>query len=121
MILRLLERDPNKRLGCGTKGSIEIKNHIFFRDVDFEKLMKKEIPPPYKPKVEGPLDTSYFDEEFTKQVIKESPTKGSKLNQTDQEAFEGFTFTGDKEFSVKSDNLSVSFNSFTPHSPNQRE
>lgn len=119
LILRLLERDPVKRLGSGTKGSNEIKNHVFFKDIDFDKMMNKEVPPPYKPKVEGPLDTSYFDDEFTKQSVKDSPSKGSKLNPTDQEAFEGFTFTGEKEFSVKSDNLSVSFTS--PHSPTPRE
>ena len=37
----------------GSKGDFnEIINHPFFRDVDFEKLLKKEIPAPYKPSIE---------------------------------------------------------------------
>lgn len=110
LIARLLERDPLKRLGSA-KGWIEVKNHPFYKDIDFEMFLKKQIPPPYKPKVDGPLDTSYFDEEFTKQNPKDSPTKGHKLNEDDQSQFEGFTFSGDKEFAVKETPLIISLQS----------
>ncbi len=46
----MLERDPLKRLGSGVKDWEEIRAHEFFKDMDFEKLHRKEIKPPYKPK-----------------------------------------------------------------------
>ena len=46
-ILRdLLEKDPNKRLGGGEKDAQEIKEHPYFKDVDWEKVYNKKIKPP---------------------------------------------------------------------------
>ena len=46
----LLSRDPTKRLG--SSGAEEIKRHSFFdKYIEFEKLWKKKIQPPFKPKV----------------------------------------------------------------------
>ena len=39
LIKSLLKKDADKRLGA--KGSDEIKNHPWFADVDFNKLLKK--------------------------------------------------------------------------------
>eukprot|EP00466_Bigelowiella_natans_P015116 jgi/Bigna1/33336/e_gw1.2.24.1 len=44
----LLDRDPKKRLGA--KSGKEVKEHKFFDGIDFGKLLKKEIEPPFKPK-----------------------------------------------------------------------
>src|SRR5271163_1080500 len=46
---QLLTRDPALRLG--TKGGDEVKGHPWFADVEWEKLIRKEIDPPFKPKV----------------------------------------------------------------------
>ena len=46
LLRRLLERDPNKRLGGGIKDAQEIKEHPYFKDVDWDKIYKKEIKPP---------------------------------------------------------------------------
>ena len=43
----LLERDPNKRLGGSIKDAQEIKEHPYFKDVDWDKVYNKEIRPPY--------------------------------------------------------------------------
>ena len=41
-----MERDPNKRLGGSVKDAQEIKEHPYFKDVDWDKIYKKEIKPP---------------------------------------------------------------------------
>jgi len=43
LILKLLERDPQKRLGSGTKGAENIKSHPFFKELDWSKLSKREL------------------------------------------------------------------------------
>lgn len=63
----LLNRNPNHRLG--SKGDAkELKAHPFFDDIDWELLVQKRIPPPFRPHVTGELDTSNFDPEFTQNV-----------------------------------------------------
>jgi len=47
IISKLLEKDPSRRLGAG--GSVEIKKHLFFKSIDWDKIYAKEIEPPFKP------------------------------------------------------------------------
>jgi serum/glucocorticoid-regulated kinase 2 len=49
ILTKLLEKDPRKRLGVN--GAQEIKDHDFFHDIDWIKLMQKRLKPPTKPKV----------------------------------------------------------------------
>ena len=44
LLKKLLCRDPKKRIGIYNKS--EIKSHPFFKDLDWEKLGRKEITPP---------------------------------------------------------------------------
>lgn len=92
LFLGLLERDPSRRLGSSSDSASEIKEHIFFKPIDFEKLLAKQIPPPYKPKVENIMDTSNVEEEFTSEMPKDTPVikTGSMLAAKD--AFVGFTY-----------------------------
>jgi ankyrin repeat protein/tRNA A-37 threonylcarbamoyl transferase component Bud32 len=39
----LLNRNPNKRLGAGKGGSEEIKSHPFFKEIDWELWMRREL------------------------------------------------------------------------------
>ena len=50
----LLTRDPTQRLGVN--GAEEIRKHPFFaKNIDFNKLLKKQIQPPFKPSVASPV------------------------------------------------------------------
>ncbi|KAJ3359576.1 RAC-alpha serine/threonine-protein kinase [Allomyces javanicus] len=77
VITRLLDRDYRKRLGSGKNGSREIQQHAFFKDVDWVKLFRKEVPPPWRPDLADDFDTSFFDKEFTSEQIEEDDLRGA--------------------------------------------
>ena len=49
--LQLLTRDPARRLGSGKGDAEEIKRHPFFKDVSFDDIFNKRVPPPYFPTI----------------------------------------------------------------------
>lgn len=46
LILKLLERNPRERLGSGPLGVQEIKEHPFFRDIDWDMVLRRQLRPP---------------------------------------------------------------------------
>eukprot|EP00040_Diaphanoeca_grandis_P004435 m.28710 g.28710 ORF g.28710 m.28710 type:complete len:580 (-) comp15960_c0_seq1:34-1773(-) len=87
-----LAKKPEERLGFGPEGVKNIKNHVFFSGIDWDKLEKKEIKPPFKPAGKGKGDTANFDDEFTKEDADLTPTDADRIAAIDQREFEGFTF-----------------------------
>jgi len=61
IINSLLRKQAHKRLGAGTKGAVLIKKHQFFKRIDWEKMRKQQIDPPWKPRINGTHDLSAFD------------------------------------------------------------
>mmetsp|Transcript_815 Transcript_815/g.798 ORF Transcript_815/g.798 Transcript_815/m.798 type:complete len:109 (+) Transcript_815:600-926(+) len=49
LISGFLKIDPDERLGSSTTGAEEIKTHKFFQKVDWTKVYKRQISPPYQP------------------------------------------------------------------------
>ncbi|CAH0546581.1 unnamed protein product [Brassicogethes aeneus] len=72
-ISKLLVKDPRKRLGGGKEDAKELKRHSFFKNLDWKKLERKEIPAPFKPVIRNELDVSNFSEEFTAMPPTDSP------------------------------------------------
>ncbi|KAI0269865.1 hypothetical protein BC834DRAFT_967598 [Gloeopeniophorella convolvens] len=91
ILQKLLTRDPTRRLGSGKGDAEEIKRHSFFKDVSFDDILNKRIPPPYFPTINGSADTSNFDEEFTKEQPTLTPVHG-QLTARDQAEFNGFSW-----------------------------
>jgi classical protein kinase C len=88
LITRLTTADLSKRLGCGKRGSQEIKDHPFFKTIDWVKLLRREIEPPYKPKLKHECDTSKIDTDFTNTAIKRTPTNERVTRQIEIDQFE---------------------------------
>ncbi|XP_075369031.1 ribosomal protein S6 kinase alpha-6 isoform X6 [Mycteria americana] len=90
-LLRMLfKRNPSNRLGAGSDGVEEIKRHPFFSTVDWNKLFRREIQPPFKPASGKPEDTFCFDPEFTAKTPKDSPGVPPSANA--HQLFKGFSF-----------------------------
>lgn len=102
----LLNRNPKHRLGANQDAE-ELKNHAFFADIDWIALTKKQITPPFKPKLKSETDTSNFDPDFTNvpvngggssslnaraSALASNATASTPLSPTMQANFKGFTF-----------------------------
>ena len=120
LIGALLDRDPKSRLGSGTGDAVEVKRHVFFGSINWDGLVKKQVPPPFKPAVESEMDTSNFDPNFTSQMPDSGPPNsaavavaagssksgtgggekgGKRMSKNMSEGeFKGFTFNQETDF-----------------------
>lgn len=88
-LLRMLfKRNPANRLG--SEGVEEVKRHAFFSSIDWNKLYKREVQPPFRPASGKPDDTFCFDPEFTAKTPKDSPGLPASANA--HQLFKGFSF-----------------------------
>lgn len=114
ILQKLLTREPELRLGSGPTDAQEVMSHAFFRNINWDDIYHKRVPPPFIPTISSPTDTSNFDQEFTSvtpvltpvqsgrvpsttplkkpQLIPDSPLV---LSQAMQEEFRGFSYTAD--------------------------
>ncbi|SLM40307.1 protein kinase c [Lasallia pustulata] len=94
ILQKLLTREPELRLGSGPTDAQEIMSHAFFRNVNWEDVENKRVPPPFQPAISNPTDTSNFDSEFTSVTPVLTPVQ-SVLTQAMQEEFRGFSYSAD--------------------------
>jgi p70 ribosomal S6 kinase len=87
LIRKLLKRQVSARLGT-VDGATAIKNHSFFKNVNWEDVLNKRITPPMPESMlkKKEDDTSNFDNKFTKQTPVDSPDD-STLSESANEVF----------------------------------
>uniref|UniRef100_A0A6Q2Y9F0 protein kinase C n=1 Tax=Esox lucius TaxID=8010 RepID=A0A6Q2Y9F0_ESOLU len=94
IIQKLLQKNPERRLGAGEADASEVKKHRFFQGVNWESLLHKKLAPPFVPQIKMPGDVSNFDEEFTKlKPVLTPPQTAYFLTAEQQEIFADFDFS----------------------------
>ena len=94
LLERLLQKDPVKRIGTGPDDAKEIKAHPWFKNVNWEAFLKKEVKAPYVPILKNELDLSNFDPEFT-----EIPIESFGENIFDQgQSYTGWSYNASESF-----------------------
>ena len=84
----MLTNRPAERLGCLAGGYRDVKHHPFFREVNFTKLVKKQIKAPWKPQIADPLDISHFESFVDRDGRGKKDTK--PLTEDEQLVFQDF-------------------------------
>lgn len=90
LIKGLLKRRMDSRLGAGPSDAMEIKEHPFFRSIDWNVVYRREAEPPFKPEIQSADDASLFDTKFTKMTPVDSPCETTLAMSVNP--FEGFTY-----------------------------
>ncbi|KAF2834903.1 kinase-like protein [Patellaria atrata CBS 101060] len=104
LLTRLLRKEPHKRLGYNMPKDLQtIKNHRFFRKIDWRRLERREVDPPIKPLITDPELAENFAKEFTDLAVSPTVSKRSGFwdegdgvkvvgEDEDREMFGGFSF-----------------------------
>ncbi|XP_077058237.1 serine/threonine-protein kinase N1b isoform X4 [Siphateles boraxobius] len=93
---RLLRRNPERRLGSGEKDAEDIRKQPFFRNMDWDALLQRRVPPPFVPALTGKEDVSNFDSEFTNEAPTLTPPRERRnLSRKDQDYFRDFDYVSD--------------------------
>ncbi|KAJ8288967.1 hypothetical protein COCON_G00016260 [Conger conger] len=95
-ILRaFLTKNPLRRLGCvpSDGGENAIVSHSFFMGIDWEKLNRRELEPPFKPRIKTAEDVNNFDPDFTREEPTLTPIEDALIPSVNQEEFQNFSFT----------------------------
>ncbi|KAI5713253.1 hypothetical protein M8J76_001289 [Diaphorina citri] len=94
ILVHLLDKDTTKRLGSTQCNSgDDVVAHEYFRGLDWQALEKRELEPPFRPRVLHALDVKYFDKSFTAERPCLTPVDRTILESMDQTQFQGFSYT----------------------------
>lgn len=97
LLKKLLEKDPKNRIGCRdeTHGGVnELKAHPFFRTIDFDAFLLKQVEPPFKPECESESDVQNVANEFLDEMPQETPLEDNAFTKMASEDgdFDNFTY-----------------------------
>ncbi|XP_023240970.1 putative protein kinase C delta type homolog isoform X4 [Centruroides sculpturatus] len=96
IISLFLIKNPERRLGMPECAAGDVCSQPFFQVINWDRLERKEILPPFRPRVKGPYDVSNFDCNFTLEKPVLSPIDQEIMDSMDQEQFRGFSYTNPK-------------------------
>lgn len=104
---RCLNKDQNKRIGIN--GDNELLEHIWFKSIDIEELMKFKLKPPIIPQISSEIDVSHFSSKFTQRRPKLTLMDKDVLDQLKKfdPLFEGFYYDHLTEKNITDNNTIV--------------
>ncbi|XP_072997944.1 serine/threonine-protein kinase AtPK2/AtPK19-like [Typha latifolia] len=94
----LLHKEASKRLGSCSSSSNEIKNHKWFKSINWRKLECRQIQPSFRPNVAGKNCIANFDECWTSMPLSVSPVPSPVAGDSN---FLGFTYVRPAPFLQK--------------------
>ncbi|XP_012547082.2 uncharacterized protein LOC101741916 isoform X1 [Bombyx mori] len=93
ILTRLLDKDARTRLGGVECMHGDIREQDFFHAIHWDRLERRELEAPFRPRVRHPMDTQYFDRAFTGERPRLTAVEPQVLRSMDQEPFRGFSYT----------------------------
>ena len=94
LIKKLLNTDPEKRLGTGLGDAKNVKLHSYFKGLNWDDYQKKLVKPPYTPQFSDELDLKYFDKMFTEEDISSGRTT-MLVRSRGPSTYQNFTYTAE--------------------------
>ncbi|XP_043283406.1 ribosomal protein S6 kinase beta-1-like [Venturia canescens] len=91
LIRKLLKRQVAQRLGSASSDAEQIKNHAFFKHINWQDVISRKLEPPFKPTLTSEDDVSQFDKKFTASSPVDSPPEYT-LSESANLIFQGFTY-----------------------------
>ena len=91
LLKKLLRRHSKSRLGAGPNDDKDVCKHAFFKHINWNDLLHRQVEPPFKPLLQNEEDASLFDTRFTKQIPIDSPDN-CPLSESANQVFKGFTY-----------------------------
>jgi len=88
LLLRLLDRNPDTRMTDPEK----IKAHPWFSKIDWQKLYRQEIEPPFKPILTSTHSTEMFDPDFTEKSVEVEIGNTNETAIDDDNVFPDYTY-----------------------------
>ncbi len=88
LIRKFLKRQVPQRLGAGVADADPIKQHPYFKHLNWADVINRKLKPPFEPALSGDDDVSQFDTNFTKQTPVDSPCTNS-LSESVNLVFQG--------------------------------
>ncbi|EAR83752.4 Serine/Threonine kinase domain protein (macronuclear) [Tetrahymena thermophila SB210] len=85
LLTALLERNPEMRLGCGRNDANEIKNHPFFKSIDWDMVYERKIKAPEVQLLQLQLN-NYNSEQFIETLI------GNNIDISREKYIQGWSF-----------------------------
>ena len=92
LIVNLLIFDPKSRLGSGVDGGEKIKNHNFFKGVNWKDVWDRKLEPPFVPNLKSDQDLKYFDSSFTDESVGSLLGKNSLKERGFSNEYSGFSY-----------------------------
>ena len=96
ILTKLLKKVPSARLGSKPGDINKIKQHRFFRKINWKKLECREVEPPIRPIITDPASAENFPR-FNAQPLP-SPTTTFSIGSMGSSLFQGFTYTASSSF-----------------------
>lgn len=99
LLTRLLRKKPKERLGARMPKDLQlIMGHRFFRKIEWNKLEKRQLEPPFKPIITNPELAENFSSDFTELAVSPVTTHHPKRDwgMDSTNPFGGFSFVASR-------------------------